>query len=67
MRTTVELNDLVYKKIVDTYGKRRISETVNDILFRYFFKQDQKDMFGADPWLKKTGTKGLRDEYDRDL
>jgi len=67
LRTTVELNDTIYKKIVSTYGKRNISNTINDILTRYFFKQRKKDMFGADPWLKKTGTKDLRDEYDRNI
>lgn len=67
MRTTVELNDAVYKTIVNKYGKRNISTTINDILFRYFFKQKKNAMFGADPWLKKQGTKNLRDEYDRDL
>ncbi len=67
LRTTVELNDIIYKKIVRTYGKRNISNTINDILFRYFSKQKKKDMFGADPWLKKVDTKDLRDEYDRDL
>ncbi len=67
LRTTVELNDTIYKKIVSTYGKRNISNTINDILTRYFFKQKKKDMFGVDPWLKKIGTKDLRDEYDRDL
>lgn len=49
------------------YGKRGISNAINGILFRYFFKKKDKDMFGADPWLKKTGAKDLRDEYDRDL
>jgi len=67
LRTTVELNDTIYKKIVSTYGKRNISNTINDILTRYFFKQRKKDMFGADAWLKKTGTKDLRDEYDRNI
>ena len=67
MRTTVELNDAMYKKIVTTYGKRNISNTINDILFRYFSKKKDKNLFGVDPWLKKAGTKDLRDEYDRDL
>jgi hypothetical protein len=53
--------------IVTKYGKRNISTTINDILVRYFFKLKKKDMFGADPWLKKKGTKDLRDEYDRNL
>jgi len=30
-------------------------------------KKKKKDMFGADPVLKKKGTMNLRDEYDRNL
>jgi hypothetical protein len=67
LRTTVELNDVIYNKIVEMFGKRNISNTINDILFRYFSKQKEKSMFGSDPWLKKAGTKDLRDEHDRDL
>ena len=67
MRTTVELNDIIYKKIISIHGKRGISNAINDVLFRYFFKKKDKDMFGTDPWLKKTGAKELGDEYDRDL
>jgi len=67
MRTTVELNDTIYKTIVNKYGKRNLSNTINDILNKHFFKQKKNTMFGADPWLKKQGQKNLRDEYDRDL
>ena len=67
MRTTIELNDAVYKKIVKTNGKRNISNTINDILCKYFLKKKKKDMFGHDEWLKKAGTGDLRDEHDRDI
>jgi len=67
MRTTIELNDSIYKKIVKTNGKRNISNTINDILIKYFLKKKKKDMFGSDNWLKKTGAVDIRDEYDRDL
>jgi len=67
MRTTIELNDAIYKKIVKTNGKRNISNTINDILSRYFLKKKKRDMFGSDKWLIKTGTGDLRDEYDRDI
>ena len=67
MRTTIELNDAIYKKIIKTNGKRNISNTINDILFKYFFKKEKKDMFGVDKWLKEKGTGDLRDEYDRDI
>ncbi len=67
MRTTIELNEVIYKKIVKTNGKRNISNTINDVLYKYFFSNKKKDMFGADPWLKNKGTGDLRDEYDRDI
>ena len=67
MRTTIELNDAIYKKIVKNNGKRNISNTINDILSKYFLKKEKKDMFGSDKWLVKAGTGDLRDEYDRDI
>jgi len=67
MRTTIELNDAIYKKIIKTNGKRNISSTINEILFKYFFKKEKKDMFGVDQWLKEKVTGDLRDEYDRDI
>lgn len=67
MRTTIELNDAIYKKIVKNNGKRNISNTINDILSKYFLKKEKKDLFGTDIWLKETRTGDLRDEYDRDI
>ena len=67
MRTTIELNEAIYKKIVKTNGKRNISNTINDVLYKYFFSNKKKDLFGSDPWLKNKGTGDLRDEYDRDI
>jgi hypothetical protein len=64
MRTTVELQDQLYEKIVRDAGKRRISETINSILANYYRKK--KSMFGADPWLRKARRDDLRDEDDRD-
>ena len=66
MRTTIELNDAIYKKIIKTNGKRNISNTINEILNKHFLKKKKKDMFGSDKWLKETGIGDLRDEYDRD-
>ncbi len=67
MRTTIKINDAIYKKIIKTYGKRNISNTINEILLKYFTKEKKQSLYGADLWLKKTGTTNLRDEYDRDL
>jgi len=66
MRTTVEIRDDIYQKIVKEYGKRRISITINEILTKYFLKKRQ-DMFGVDPWLKQTDLSDIRDEHDRNL
>ena len=66
MRTTIEIRDDIYQRIVREHGKRRISVTINEILSKHFLKK-QKDMFGADPWLKRVDLSDLRDEHDRDF
>ncbi|UCE75003.1 MAG: hypothetical protein JSV56_04675 [Methanomassiliicoccales archaeon] len=66
MRTTIEIRDDIYRRIVREYGKRKISITVNEILSKHFSKRG-KDMFGADPWLKQADLRDLRDEHDRDV
>jgi predicted CopG family antitoxin len=66
MRTTIEIRDDLYLKITREYGKRKISDTINEILTKYFSKS-RKDMFGADPWLKTVDLSDLRDEHDRDI
>ena len=65
MRTTIEINDDIYHRIVKIYGKRKISITINEILANHFKKKRGKTMFGADPWLKKVRSDDLRDEDDR--
>ena len=65
MRTTVEIQDHIYERIVRDAGKRRISETINSILASHYRKK--KSMFGADPWLRKARRDDLRDEDDRDI
>ncbi len=66
MRTTIEIRDDLYQKIIKVYGKRQISTTINEILTK-FFSKSKKDMFGADPWLLKTDLSDLRDEHDRNI
>lgn len=53
MRTTIEINDDSYKRIIQKFGKSNISLAINEILFKFFAK-NKKDMFGVDPWLKET-------------
>ena len=66
MRTTIEIRDDIYQRIVRDYGKRRISVTINDILIKHLSRK-KKNMFGADPWLKHTDLSDLRDEHDRNI
>ena len=66
MRTTIEIRDDIYQKIIREYGKRKISLAINEILAHHFSKK-RKDMFGADPWLMKTDMSDLRDEHDRNV
>ena len=66
MRTTIEIRDDIYHRIVKQYGKRKISVTINEILSKHFSKR-RKDMFGADPWLMKVDMSDLRDKHDRNV
>ena len=66
MRTTIEIRDDIYQKIIREHGKRKISITVNEILAHHFSKK-RKDMFGVDPWLMKADMSDLRDEHDRNI
>ena len=66
MRTTIEIRDDLYQRIIKENGKRKISITINEILTKYFSKT-KKDMFGADPWLKQVDMSDLRDEHDRNF
>jgi hypothetical protein len=58
VKTTVVLKDEVYEYLVEKFGKRRISEAINQALMKQFFKPF-KSMFGVDPWLT-TKTSGTR-------
>jgi len=66
MRTTIEIRDDLYHRIVREHGKRKISVTINEILSKHFSKR-RKGMFGADSWLKHTDLSDLRDEHDRNV
>ena len=60
VKTTVILRDEVYEYLVKKFGKRKISEAINQVLMKHLFKSP-KSMFGVDPWLT---TEGLRDEEE---
>ncbi|MEM2902738.1 MAG: hypothetical protein QXO32_08445 [Candidatus Bathyarchaeia archaeon] len=60
VKTTVLLKDEIYEYLIKRFGRRKISETINQALMKQLFKPS-KSMFGVDPWLT---TEGLRDEEE---
>ena len=49
-KTTIVLEDEVYDYLVKKYGRRKISQAINDALMKQI-SRPRKSMFGADPWL----------------
>lgn len=65
-KTTVILRGDVKEALERKFGKRKMSEAINEILFRELVaSKKKKDMFGSDKWLRKVSMKDLRDERDR--
>ena len=60
VKTTIILKDEIYEHLIKKYGRRKISETINQALMKHLFKPT-KSMFGVDPWLT---TQDLRDEEE---
>lgn len=60
VKTTIILKDEVYEYLVKKFGRRKISEVINQTLTKQLFKPT-KSMFGVDPWLT---TENLRDEEE---
>ena len=52
IKTTVLLRKDVYQGIVNQFGKREISSTINELLFRELIKPKTKSMFGVDKGMK---------------
>ena len=60
VKTTITLRDEIYEYLIKKFGRRKISDAVNQALAKQFLKP-VKSMFGVDPWLT---TKDLRDEKE---
>jgi predicted CopG family antitoxin len=60
VKTTVTLKDEIYEYLIKKFGRRKISEAINQALMKQLFKP-LKGMFGVDPWLT---TENLRDEEE---
>ena len=53
MKTTVILRDDLYAFLVEKFGRRGISQKINEILFQALLRNEENDFFGADKWLKQ--------------
>ena len=62
MKTTLTLRDDMHDFLVAKYGKRGLSQAVNDLLYEHIFKE--KSMFGINAWLAKASRNDLRDHQD---
>ncbi|MBI2575133.1 hypothetical protein HYV82_04585 [Candidatus Woesearchaeota archaeon] len=51
----------MHQRIIARFGKKRVSEGVNELLFRELVKAGRKDMFGADKGSKPF----VREHHDR--
>ncbi|MBS7627038.1 hypothetical protein KEJ51_08430 [Candidatus Bathyarchaeota archaeon] len=60
VKTTITLRDEIYEYLIKEFGRRRISEAINQALMKQLFKP-VKSMFGVDRWLT---TQKLRDEEE---
>ena len=67
MKTTIILRDDLYQILVENFGKKNLSSTINEFLANDLLRKQKKDFFGADKWLLKTDLSDLRDKHDRDF
>ncbi len=64
-KTTIVLREDIKQALIREFGKRKISSIINDLLFKEFIVQRNKNMFGADKWLTNKKIKEVRDHHDR--
>ncbi len=61
VKTTLLLRKDVHQRIIARFGKKRISEGVNELLFRELVKTGKKELFGVDKGTKPF----VREHHDR--
>jgi hypothetical protein len=64
-KTTIMLREDIKQAIQREMGKRKLSEIINELLFREFMAKKSKKMFGSDKWLTKKKINEIRDHHDR--
>jgi len=61
VKTTLLLRKDVHQQLLRMFGKRRVSEGVNELLFKELIKSGKKSMFGATKGAKPF----VREHHDR--
>ena len=61
VKTTILLRKDVYQTLVQTFGKRKLSSTINRVIFDELIKPSSKSMFGVDKGMKPF----VREHHDR--
>lgn len=61
VKTTVLLRKDVYQAMVRDFGKRKLSHTINSLLFEQLIKRRTKSMFGVSKGMKPF----VREHHDR--
>jgi hypothetical protein len=64
-KTTILLREDVKQAIEERFGKRELSNVINEMLFREFISQKGKELFGSDKWLIKRKIREVREHHDR--
>ena len=49
IKTTILMDKTIHDLLVERYGQRRISKSINELLKKSLFPR--KSMYGRDPWL----------------
>ncbi len=61
IKTTLLLRRDVHQQLVKMFGKRKVSEGVNEMLFKELIMSGKKSMFGIDKGMKPF----VREHHDR--
>ena len=64
-KTTIMMRGDLKEAIEKQFGKRQISNIINNLLFRELMDKKNKGMFGIDKWLTKKKIKEVREHNDR--
>lgn len=61
VKTTVLLRKDVYQALVQAFGRRKLSNGINELMFKELIKPRTRSMFGVDKGMKPF----VREHHDR--